>query len=234
MKDFRRCAARALWLLSLAAIPAPAAPITLEAVDSGAYFASGLHNPGIENYLTGVFQGQEHRSFFVFDFSSVAGTIESATLRLFNPEVSEFLHGYVSPDPTETLNIHNVSTPAADIVVNTGGVASFDDLGSGTLYGSKIVSAADNGTVVEVVLNEAAIADLNTATGLFVLGGALGTIGAGDQFVFGFSMADFVADHTRQLVLDVRSVPEPSSLSLIVMLALLSAASATRRQHPAS
>jgi hypothetical protein len=232
MKDCRRYAAGVLWLLSLAAIPAPGAPITLEAVDSGAYFANGLHNPGIENYLTGVF-GQEHRSFFVFDFSSVVGTIEAATLRLFNPEVSEFLHGYVSPDPTETLNIHHVSTPAADIVVNTGGITSFNDLGSGTLYGSKIVSAADNGTVVEIILNGAAIADLNTATGLFVLGGALGTIGAGDQFVFGFSMAAFVADHTRQLVLDVRSVPEPSSLSLIIALALLGAASAARRRHPA-
>src|SRR5688572_7591038 len=36
--------------------------------------------------------------------------------------------------------------------------------------------------------------------------------GTADQHVFGFSMAGFVSDHTRQLVLDVQSVPEPSLL----------------------
>ena len=33
------------------------------------------------------------------------------------------------------------------------------------------------------------------------MGGALGTIGAGDQFMFGFSMTNFVQDHPRQLLL---------------------------------
>jgi hypothetical protein len=66
------------------------------------------------------------------------------------------------------------------------------------------VSAADNGTVVEIALNRSAVADLNSAIGLFVLGGALSSIsGTADQHVFGFSMASFVSDHTRQLVLDV-------------------------------
>jgi hypothetical protein len=228
MKDFRRYGAGALLLASLVSISAAGAPIILDAVDSGAYFDNGTHNPGIENYLTGLFSGQEHRSFFVFDLSSVTGTIQAATLRLFNPEVSQFLHGYVSPDPTETLNIYDVSTPAADVTLNAAGVAGFNDLGSGTLYGSKTVSAADNGTVVEIAVGNAAIADLNAATGLFLLGGALGTIGVGDQYVFGFSMASFVDDHTRQLVLDVTSVPEPSALSLLMTSLLLGVACAGR------
>ena len=157
----------------------------------------------------------------------------SATLRLFNPEVSATLHGYVSPDPTETLNIYEVTTTAADVTGNTAGLAGFDDLGSGQLYGTREVSALDNGTVVEVVLNDAAVAAMNSATGLFLVGGALGTIGTGDQYVFGFSMASFVPDHTRQLVLDVTAVPEPSTVvfNAIGTLVLAAASRILRRRR---
>lgn len=212
MQTFRRIGLSALFMICVGAAPCHGTVITLDAVDSGFYFANGRHNPAIENYLTGLF-GTEHRSFVLFDLSSQNGEIRSATLRLFNPEVSEFLHGYVSPDPTETLNIYDVTTAASAIIGNTAGVGGFEDLGSGVLYGSKVVSAADNGFVVEIVLNTAALADLNSAAGLFLFGGALDTLtGTADQHVFGFSMADFVSDHTRQLVLDIRSVPEPSLL----------------------
>jgi hypothetical protein len=145
--------------------------------------------------------------------------------------VSAFLHGYVSPDPTETLDIYDVTTAAASVTDGTAGVAGFGDLGSGTLYGSRIVSAADNGTVVEITLNAAALADLNAAGGLFVLGAALGSLsGVADQYVFGFSMAPFVDDHTRQLVLDVATVPEPSTIALFAVGAGLIAA--RRRSAP--
>lgn len=80
------------------------------------------------------------------------------------------------------------------------------------------MNAADNGFVVEIALSSAALADLNSATGLFLFGGALGTLsGTADQHVFGFSMAGFVSDHTRQLVLNVESVPEPSLLVVTVL-----------------
>jgi hypothetical protein len=210
----------ALLLLTAAASPAAAAPVTIEALDSGFYQPNGLHVVGNQNYLTGLF-GNEHRSFFLFDLSTVTGTINSATLRLFNPEVSQFLHGYVSPDPTETLNFFDVTTAAASIADGTGGVAAFADLASGTLYGSQIVSAADNGTVIEITLNNLALADLNAATGIFAIGGALGTIdGIAAQYVFGFSMAAFVEDHTRQLVLDVTAVPEPPLPVLLVAVTI--------------
>jgi hypothetical protein len=41
--------------------------------------------------------------------------------------------------------------------------------------------------------------------------------GTADQHVFGFSMAGFVSDHTRQLALNVESVPEPSLLVVTVL-----------------
>src|SRR5690606_6871505 len=135
----------------------------------------------------------ERRSFFVFDLSSVTGTIGSATLRLFNPFLSPFLPGYVSPDPAELLNIYDVSPPADVVRQGLAGTSGFADLGGGTLFGSRLVSAADNGTIVEITLNSAAIAALNAATGLFALGGALGTIdSSAEQYVFGFSVTSAV------------------------------------------
>ena len=219
----------ATLFVGMTVLPCAAAPVTLDAIDSGFYNASGLHLQTNENFLTGVFLGVEDRSFLLFDLSSISGTIVSAQLRLFNPEVSAFLHGYVSPDPTETLTIHDVTTPAASVRDGSAGVAGFGDLGSGTLYGSQTVSAADNGQIVEIALNAAALADLNAAAGQFVFGGALGTLGAGNRYVFGFTTAAFVADHTRQLVLDVQPVPEPSALGLLVVGAVVIAA--RRRQR---
>jgi hypothetical protein len=192
--------------------------VTLDEVDSGFYFANGRHSPSNENYLTGLFT-TEQRSFFVFDRSSVRDTITSATLRLFNPEVTQVLHGYVSPDATEILNFYDVTTSAADVRGNTAGLAGFADLGSGSLYGTRIVSASDNGTIIEIALNNSALAALNAGTSLFIIGGALGSIGGpSDQYVFGFSMAPFVADHTRQLIL---VVPEPSTAAFFALGTLL-------------
>jgi hypothetical protein len=209
--------------------------VTLSALDSGLYTSDGSHTVTNENYLTGLLNN-ERRSFFLFDLSSITGTINSATLRLHNPEVSAFLHGYVSPSPTETLNLYDVTTAAADITGGTAGIGGFGDLGSGVLYGSRTVSAADNGTVVEIALNSSGIADLLTSSGLFLLGGALSSIsGPPDQYVFGFSMAGFVPDHTRELVLDVAplTAPEPGTFACGVLGAILAVAGRrARTRHP--
>jgi hypothetical protein len=214
MQRYQRCTSGLFLLLGAMALPCSGATVTLTAIDSGFYASDGSHTTTNENYLTGQLTN-ERRSFFVFDLSGVSGTIQSATLRLFNPEVSAFLHGYVSPSPTETLNIYDVTTAAGSITDGTAGVAGFADLGSGSVYGTRSVSAADNGTAVEIALNSAAIAGMQSATGLFLLGGALSSIsGPADQYVFGFSMAGFVTDHTRELVLDVApaAVPEPGTV----------------------
>jgi hypothetical protein len=212
--------ALALTGASVAApVAANAATITVDASASGAYNAAGARVSATQNFLTGQFERVERRSFFAFDLASVAGTVTAAKLRLFNPEVSQFLHGYVSPDPSETLAFWDATTLAASLLDGSAGVAGFADLGSGTLFGTRSVSAVDNGTVIEIDLNADALAALNAAAGGdFVLGGSLTSLGGtADQYVFGFSMANFVADHTRALVLEVApalAVPEPSALLL--------------------
>lgn len=215
----------ALFALVLAASnSALSATVTLDATDSGWYRSDGVHTPQNQNYQTGFFDGTERRSFFVFDLSTVSGTVTAATLRLFNPLVSPTLTGYQSPDPSETLEIYDVTTSAASVTGAAAGVGGFSDFGSGTLYGSKTVSAADNGTVVEIVLNASAVAAIDSGSGLFLLGGALSTLsGTENQYVFGFSTASFAGDDVRQLVLEVREetpIPEPSTVGLTVLGAL--------------
>jgi hypothetical protein len=204
--------------VALAPAAASAAIVTVDATTSGAYNASGQRVSLTENFLTGQLGQVERRSFLAFDLSGIAGTVTSAKLRLFNPRELPLL-GYVSPDESETLAFWDVTTLAASFLDGSAGLDGFADLGSGTLFGTRSVSAADNGTVIEIDLNAAALAALTAAAGgEFVIGGALTSLsGTTDQYVFGFTMAAFVADHTRQLVLEVAPalpVPEPSTLLL--------------------
>jgi hypothetical protein len=210
------CLAFATYLMPVTA--ASAAIIQLDALDSGNYNQTGLHVTQIQNYLTGRF-GNERRSFFVFGLAGISGTITGATLNLYNPEIDQ-LKGYVSPDPTETLSIFDVTTPIDTLTLGgVGLVSAFDDLGSGTAFGQQLVSAADNGTTIQLTLNAAALASLNASIGgSIAFGGALESIvGAVDQYVFGFSTAAFVPTDVRRLDLNVQPavVPEPETLILL-------------------
>jgi hypothetical protein len=210
-----------LVLCGLVVGAASAATIQVTAADSGWYNDTGGHNPVLENYLTGrlrqsATESVVDRSFFVFDLSGVSGQVTAATLNLYNPDISAFLKGYVSPDPTETLAIFDVTTPVATLTAGgTGLVGIFNDLGSGTQFGTIVVSAADNGQTVSIVFNAAGIAAINAALGSTIaFGGALTTLGAGtaDEYVFGFSTASFAGGDVRRL--DLTVVPEPGLAAL--------------------
>jgi len=190
------------------AAPSLAATLVLEAVDSGLYFASGQRGGGPTNYAVGVFPlVPEARNFFVFDLSGVTDEIISATLRVYNPP-----SGYYSPSPSETLGLFDFTSSIAALSAGTGGVTAFTDLGSGTSYGTRVVTAADDGQIVAMPLNAAALADLQLADDLFVLGGRLMTYDGSQEIIFAFS-GPSAPDHTRQLVLEI--VPEPGTSGLL-------------------
>ena len=130
-------------------------------------------------------------------------------MRLFNPL-------YLSDDPTETYTNYDVSTPIASLIDGTGGVGAWDDLGSGTVYGDVVVSAADNGTFISIFLNAAAIADANAAAGgLFAIGGAVTTLGGDTEIIFGLSGGGNASD--TQLIV---KVPEPGTLTVLAAMGL--------------
>lgn len=199
---------------------ARAALVQVDASDSGFYLQTGTHIPTSEYYFTGVLFSDEHRSFFVFDLPGVPGVITGATLHLYNPFLSTFQPGFKSPDASETLVVYDVSTPVATVTAGGAGlVGIWNDLGSGTVFGARDVSSADNDTTIAITLNAAALAALNAAIGgQIAFGGALSTVvGTADQFVFAFATADFVPIDVRRLDLTVTEVPEPGLLALLLL-----------------
>lgn len=204
---------------------ASAATITLDATSRGWYNQNGqalstFHGAPTANYAAGQSDNSgtlmQLRNFFIFDLPSLTETIVSATLRL-TPR------GYVSPDPSETYELYDVTTPLASLTDRSGGLAAYTDLGSGTSYGSRVFTLADAGTVpVTIALNAAALANLQAAAGARIgLGGALTTLGSGiaDQYLFPVTDG---RDSISQLVLETApvtdppaAVPEPASLALL-------------------
>jgi hypothetical protein len=223
-------------LTVLFALAAPAHADVINAIDSGWYNSAGMHVAQNNNYIVGDASGTERRNFVVFDLTTVTDEILSASLDLYNPDDDlPALRGYVSPDPTESLALYEVTTAVDDVRLSqTGaaGVAIFDDLGSGVVFGERSVSAADNGTVVSIVINANGLAALNAARGgLFAIGGALTTLGSvGDEYVFGFSQS-IGNPEVRQLTIETAAVPEPVSASLLALGLLLTV---LRRRHPKS
>jgi hypothetical protein len=193
---------------------ATAQTVVIPHTDRGQYSDTGFHNPGNPNYLVGgeAFSGPAlHNNFFIFDLSGVTQPIASATLALSVPGSSAG-PGYNSPDPSENYELHDVTTSIATLLAGTGGVAAYNDLGSGVIYGSRTMTAADMGTLVEIALTPAAIAALDSATGLIGIGGSLTSLDgiANSEFTFGSSGA--ITDTTE---LRLTFVPEPSALSLL-------------------
>src|SRR3989442_589784 len=133
------CCVSVVVLLILAVGPLEGATLIFNTSDS--QFDPGVDNqgwwsnsmPNIDfnaNYFTGRSGVDELHSFFTFDLSSLSQTAVSATLEVVR-------YTYMSPDPTETLGLFDVTTDAATLNNNTGTSATiFADLGSGTSYGT--------------------------------------------------------------------------------------------------
>jgi hypothetical protein len=120
--------------------------------------------------------------YFVFDLGGVSQEITSAQLTLSNS------FGYVSPDPSETINFSDVSTPIS--LLEASGpdqFGIFNDLGTGTSFGTQTVT--DGTDPVTTTLNADGINALTASLGgQFAIGGSLTTISGPDsQLLFTFS-----------------------------------------------
>jgi len=200
-----------LAILSLLAVGARAATVTVPASNFGFYNQTATFNSG-SNHAVGYFTGTppgELRNFFAFNLTGLAGKITAAKLRAFN---SSNPIGYGSPHPTETYTLFDVSTPVSTLTALTGGAAAFNDLGTGTPLGSVTVSASANGTIVEVNFNAQGITYLNAVNGMTAVGGALTTLafGAQSEFLFNAGSGNVV----RELVVTTDDSITPCTYSL--------------------
>lgn len=227
-----------LIAILFAAVHASATTITVNASNSGFYNNSGNSVGG--NYTVGWFAGPgggEARNFFVFDLSGLSGTISNATLRL-TPSGSSG-SGYLSFDASETFSLFDVSTLVSNLINATGGVAAFNDLGSGTQYGSSVIANPGNTPdplFYDIPFNIAGLAFLqgNLGNNPIALGGAITTLtqGATQEALFNLTNSGL----TRQLIFTIAdenpggaAVPEPATL-LLSGLALIALTTAKRKK----
>lgn len=227
----------ALGLVASAPAQSNATMVIRSATDSGSYNLAGTHNPTNVGYIAGNAQlgtspqtWTVYRNFLTFDLSGITDTITGAVLRLYNPT-----NGYWSPgQPTETFELFDVSTSITELTAGgSGKSAIYADLGSGTSFGSRVFSSADNNTIVEIVLNSSAIAALEAARGSgFAIGGAVTSLDAlnNNEYVFG---ATGWGTEIRELVLTTSpaaAVPEPSTLASGMVAGLVGLGYAWRRR----
>lgn len=210
---------------------ANAGVVSVNASDTGWYQDNGTHITSNFNYITGHYSGDDYNSFFVFDLSSVTNLITGATLSLYNPS-----SGFSSVSATETLNIFNVLSDLSSVTGGTGGANVFNDLGSGTLFGSVVGSAADANSYIDVVLNASAISALNSAPDMFGFGGALADVSS-DGVLFSGSHSGYNSSFVQlslttddnTLRFNTQDVPAPGALLLLGLALLAMRVARTKR-----
>jgi hypothetical protein len=209
-----------LLAFSISAVSCSAAQPFTTAISQtarGIYVTYGTHAP--DNYFVGknYFDTFTYRNYFVFDLSGISQPISSATLALENRSFSSYA-------TSENYEVHDVTTPISELLSDAASTATFDDLGSGVIYGDRLITAADNGTVVEIPLNSAVINAMNSTHGLFAFGGSLTTLSGSliGQWAFGYSYQGGLTE------LRLTFVPEPSAAALAV--ATLAIISVVRRR----
>lgn len=211
----RTCAAMAVYfskiLRVLLLVPAllyasSASAATISATDAGWYSDSGVHNSDNSNYSAGTFSDDNGttlwHNFFVFDLPSLSGTATSASL-IFNVGLTN--NGdFTSTSGTYTL--YNVSTPIETLLApSTTDVDIYDDLGSGSAYGSITVDTNDANMQIIINLNSAALTAITSSFGgNFALGGWVDS-----EFRIGGGV-----DLNNDPQLEVTTVPVPAAFWL--------------------
>lgn len=175
--------------------------------DRGWYTASGLHDPLNTNYFVGIARndtggGNEFvRNWFLFDVpATAAGPYSAAELLVELPDTSAGIYGgFFSGLPGELYGLFDVTTNFTDLVAGLGGVAAYGDLGNGVSFGQLAVSEADEGTVLTIPLNAAALVSINAAAGqAWAVGGSLPIPEPAGAILMALGLAGFVAARIRR------------------------------------
>ena len=189
MLAFRFACTVAILPALLAGPEAGAAPVVVNFSVKGTFTNFGQNNAAFHaapgNTFVGLSNQAIHRNYFVFDLAGVTDNVTAAHFVVHSPFGS-----YISPDPTETWTIFDYSSDIA-ILQNQSSISvpAYNDLGSGTVYGSVVVSESSEAFLVAINLNNDAITNINNTRGnKLALGGAITTInGSSTQVFFAFS-----------------------------------------------
>ena len=191
----------------LCAIASPmtgAAPmvVNIDTAHQGIFTSFGQNNKGFNsgagNYLCGLSFSVARRAYFLFSLPpNLVGPgqqVVAATLR-----AKMTWCGYDSVDPSETFTLFDVGAASYDALFaeNTsifGRTDVYADLGTGNVFGHRVVTPADEATINElykdllIPLTEPAFfseLESRLAQGSIGIGGSITTIaGTGNQYLF--------------------------------------------------
>ncbi len=206
-----------LWVVVLGVGVCMGAPIIRVAdargcVNQNEIYRCGKSGTGEGNFVTGfsgsepgsASQNEELRSFFRFDLSGIIGPVLTADFQVELP-----VDGYRSTDATEAFALFDFLLHPSDLTSSPLPAGAFADLGTGTLFGSGAVALSNEGTLLTISLNAAAVAAINGSLGgRFAVGGAATSLARQtDQTEMVF--ANSIGPGTAQLVLGFVAPPEP-------------------------
>lgn len=165
---------------------------SLQVINSGWYRSGDFeHIPSNDNYIAGYCAncgGYSYNNFFVVDLTGVTAPVTSASLTLYNYDVTAPLQ-YTLVDYTGNV----------DTLINSNGDAGiYADLGSGVAYGGDLVSVSN--TTQTFTLNNAFLTNINAAIAAgqtrFAIGGtttAVPEAGTLAYLALGLSLVSVVA-----------------------------------------
>lgn len=191
---------------------AEAGSLGISSYDSGWYSQTGTHNPTNWSTFTGTSSNFEYRSFGVFDLSTVTENIVGAELKV----TTGSLRSNVGETAfSELFTVWDVTTDVSELLAGGfGKTDTFNDLGSGAMYGSKLVNGNSGDSTDFTVDLSGALDGLNAARGsTFATGQTCSTCSGIESFTLGV----FSPDPVFELILhfekaSTESVPEPASL----------------------
>ena len=161
----------------------PPPSTNIAATDTGWYDNSGYHIPTNTNYIVGDL-GSKYRNWMAFNLPTFTKPVTSAKLQIKAYE-------YSSADPSETYELRDVTTPVSTLTAGGSGLTSiYNDLGDGTIYGSRNFTSADSNQTVTFDLNSALVSALNAKSGqAFALGGQITTLDSTNngEYIYAFS-----------------------------------------------
>lgn len=203
----------AFGLLSMASTAADASVYLIDNQASG-YVSVGGNFTGIRpntNYLVGLCNASncqsapgEYRNYFYFAIPTLDGAIASAELVVPTRNVT------LDQSRTTTYQLTSLSIDSGSL-----GSTNFDELGTGTFYGSREYTLDDAQITHHIALNADAIAALGVGGLTFGLSGRLSSptdfgINAPDQLLFGRTQRQ-----VSQLL--ITTVPVPAAWSMMMI-----------------
>ena len=161
----------------------PPPSTNIAATDTGWYDNSGSHSPTNTNYIVGDYNSV-YRNWMAFNLPTFTTPVTSAKLQIK-------AYQYSSADPSETYELRDVTTPVSTLIAGGSGLTSiYNDLGDGTIYGSRNFTSADSNQTVTFDLNSALVSALNAKSGqAFALGGQITTLDSTNngEYIYAFS-----------------------------------------------